>query len=52
MVIFFWSNWTVNNSVQVAEDEGEWQTGGLCSGWRIANVQLLYRFIRTVFLIL
>jgi len=45
MALFSWLNWTVNDwvhSVQAAEDEGGWQTDGLCSDWRIVNAQLLY----------
>jgi len=41
----WWNTWAgagVKFSVQAAEDEGGWQTGGLCSNWRIANAELLY----------
>jgi len=27
MALFYWLNWTVNHSVQAAEDEGGWHTG-------------------------
>jgi len=40
MALLFWLNWTVNDSVEAAEDEGGWQRRSLF--WRIANVQLLY----------
>ena len=28
--------------MQIGQDEGGWQTGGLCCDWHIANAQLLY----------
>jgi len=37
IVLLSWLNWTVNYSVQAAEDEGEWQTGGLCSDWPVVE---------------
>jgi len=42
MVPFSWVNWTENDSVQAAENEGGWQTGRICFDWRISNAQPLY----------
>lgn len=35
-----WSNCTAKDLVQAAEDEGEWQTGGICCGWCNGNAPI------------